>query len=209
MVIPSAHDFSSKSFRFFDVEVTSDVLSVEPIKEIKEDAICIRVKNSCESASWGTRTTVNSMTIYLTGAVLDIVGQVERTRPRFAEELAKAERKISPARPAHLLVKVSNCDGTKSIDCIAAVDVGTSPTRLQADMIPSLQLEKSDRFFLERLASGQLQQMRLYSGKITFGIHSFDVDMLPTKMNLPCVIGGQFIQRAVGENYGLDRKSVV
>lgn len=69
MQVPRVEDFPVKTFNFLDLEVTSEVIS---ITYMQADAICVRVKSSCESVSWGMRTQENPATIYLSNPDPDL-----------------------------------------------------------------------------------------------------------------------------------------
>jgi len=68
-------------------------------------------------------------------------------------------------------------------------------------MVKELQLWPSGRVYLDSSPNGNLLRLPLYLAKVAYGNFSSEIDVLPTKMNLPCVVGGEFIQRAIGPNY--------
>jgi len=143
---------------------------------------------------------VNSLTLYLVNPEIDIVGSIEQFRCDMAEELAKVERGLT--RPQkYLLLTISNPSGTKSTRCPATVDLTIGPTRIQAYLVSTLELLPSGRLYLESSPGGKQLRLQLYSAKVAYGDLSFEIDVLPTRMNLMCVIGGEFIQRAIGPNY--------
>jgi hypothetical protein len=119
----------------------------------------------------------------------------------MAEGLAKIERGLAPPPHKYLGMTISNLDGTKKTTCLATVDITIGPTRIQVDLVKPLQLWPSGRLYLESSSEGKLLRLPLYLAKVTHGSLSFEIDVLPTKMNLPCVVGGEFIQRAIGPNY--------
>jgi len=199
MQIPQVEDFPTKTYNFLDLEVVSEVVSITHLTQ--ENAICVRVKSSCKSTSWGTRSQVNSLTHYLPNPDTDISASIESFRCTMAEGLAKIERGLAPPPHKYLGMTISNLDGTKKTTCLATVDITIGPTRIQVDLVKPLQLWPSGRLYLESSSEGKLLRLPLYLAKVTHGSLSFEIDVLPTKMNLPCVVGGEFIQRAIGPNY--------
>jgi len=119
----------------------------------------------------------------------------------MAEGLAKIERGLTPPPHKYLALTVSNPDGTRRTTCLATVDLTIGPTRIQAELVTVLQLRPSGRSYFDSQPGGGLVPLPLYLAKVSYGNFSFEIDVLPTKMNLPCVVGGIFIQRAIGPNY--------
>jgi hypothetical protein len=199
MQIPSVEDFQTKTYNFFNLEVVSEVVSVTHLPEGK--AICVQVKSSFKSASWGTRLQVNSLTHYLANPEIDIAVSIETSRCKMAEELAKTERGLSPTPQKFLGIRVSNLDDTKGVTCLASVDLTVGLTRVQAEMVRALQLQPSGRFWFDAALRGGLVRLPLYRAKVAYGKVCFESEILPTRMNLQCVVGGTFIQQAIGKNY--------
>jgi hypothetical protein len=132
------------------------------------------------------------------------ITSLEKFRQQMAEGLARLELALAPPPPKFLGVKVSRPgDDEKGIRCIASVDLSIGPTRVQKEMVEALKLQPANRKFSEVLPTGEPLLIPLYQAKITYGAREFIVDVLPTEMGLPCVVGGEFIQNAVGNRVEL------
>ncbi|HYD16643.1 MAG TPA: hypothetical protein VEB03_01425 [Candidatus Nanoarchaeia archaeon] len=191
----------TKNYKIRDIEVTSfvafDKLVQEPTGETRRH---VRVESTCPSKRWGHRTEASVYSC--PDPWPDFEALFEKFRSEAADALVKHELGLSPDGTAfpYLGVRVGGKTG-KSVNTIGLVDLA-SPTRVSMDLVEMLDLLPNGRWWIDQ-DSASKQAFALREAEIVFDPFILTMDVLPTQMGLPCIIGGDFVQRAIGENQDL------
>jgi hypothetical protein len=87
----------------------------------------------------------------------------------------------------------------KRFNLLASVDLSISATRLWPWTIEALGLTLANGSHLERSTEGNWNAVPLFLGKIIFDEYEIETTVLPTEMEMPCILGGDFFQRALAQ----------
>lgn len=194
-------DIRPQTYDLEGVEVLSEVVSVDGLED---GARVFRVRSSCKSPRWGTRKQVNSLTSYCRPHQrTEELSLLEQFRQKMARDRVSAEHGQASPPLRFLGVRVGRPDGGKQIQCIASVDLRTGPTRMMREMVVGLDLPLAGRQIVLATKEEEFVRIPLYRATIRYGTKEVISDVLPTEMNLPCVLGGEFIQDMVRERIEL------
>lgn len=189
-----------------EIPAVLDVLGIKVTSEIiRDEEIAnpdggrnryIVIRNTCDSKRWGKRSSDHHVSSPVGFAgTLDAVLQAQH---QCAEALAKQELGMipEPGPGGALLVEIGG-PGGKWSKMLGSRDLSTSPTRLMVEAVEVLNLEPANENFLDVDPSGRHVMVPLYKARVRFGSHEHEVRILPTRMNVPCVLGGEFFQLAL------------
>jgi hypothetical protein len=188
--------------------VIYEILGIKVVSEIVRDqemtnldgilCRCILIKNSCESRRWGTRVQNHSYTGR--ADMPNLQKSFSDVRYDAAKVVAQQELGITPEEPGFGgLMTIATGPSGKRYNLLASVDLSISATRLWPWTVEALQLVSTGECHMERSLEGNSVAVPLFFGKIIFDEYEIETHILPTDMGMPCVLGGDFFQKALAK----------
>lgn len=183
-----------------DIGVSWEITRDEILDTHERRSRIVFVECSCESKRWGRRTNGHSL-----NALADDPRNEEHiaeARQQCAEALVKEELgEIPDYSPGVLGIRIHGTKG-KPLNTIASLDLNCVQTRISADIVDWLGLQPTGRNFLEQ-HDGGINGVPTFSGNIEYWKHNIEVEMLPTNMGFPCVLGAGFVASVLGQQIEL------
>ena len=190
---------SKISYEILGLTVTSEIVRDQEFDHPdghKQRVILIR--SSCESQRWGKRSQDHSVTFPVDYSAIN--DSFPKIRFEAAEVVAKQEMGLMPEEPRFGGMVVKAIGPTeKKINLLASVDLSTSATRFSCETVAMLELKPSGSCHWEKNADGTWINIPLFSARIQFDQFDVSANILPTEMQIPCVLGGEFFQIALAE----------